>query len=197
MIDIIVEKAKGFLMNPVETFQQSRNDEPVTVFSYFIALLVVNAILSAIVAAAVVGTIAKFAGLNLGAPFPVIVFFAVLVAGFIFTLIFAAWAHLLVYLFGGRKGIMETVKAIVYSHTPRLLFGWIPVLGFIFVLWSLILTIIGIRELQELSTMKAILITGIAVLIPLMIVILILAYFIISPANMVFVPAGQMASPLR
>jgi hypothetical protein len=141
--------------------------------------------------------IAKFAGLNLGAPFPIVVFFAVLVAGFIFTLIFAAWVHLWVYLLGGRKGIMETVKAIIYSHTPRLLFGWIPVLGFIFVLWSLILTIIGIRELQELSTMKAILITGIAVLIPLMIVILILAYFIISPANMVFVPAGQMASPLR
>jgi hypothetical protein len=197
MINIIVEKARGFCLKPVETFRQSRNDDPEAVFPYFAALLLVNAILSAVIAAAVVGTIPVFAGLNFGAPFPVIIFFAVLVAGFIFSLIFAAWVHLWVYLFGGRRGIMQTANAVIYGQTPRLLFGWIPVIGFLFVLWSLVLNIIGIRELQELSTMKATLVVAIAVLIPLILIILAFAYFVISSSNMVFIPAGQMSYPLR
>ena len=127
MINAIIKKARGFLLNPVETFRQSRNDDPGAVFPYFAALLLVNAILSAVIAAVVVGTMPVFAGLNPGAPFPVIIFIAALVAGFIFTLIFAAWVHLWVYLFGGRKGIMQTTNAIIYGQTPRLLFGWIPV----------------------------------------------------------------------
>ena len=197
MIDTLVEKAKGFILDPVETFRQSRNDEPGAVLMYFVPLLVVNAFLSAVVAAAVVGMISRFAGLNLGAPFPVVVFFAVLVAGFILTFIFAAWVHLVAYLFGGRKGIMETVKAIIYGHTPRLLFGWIPVIGFIFVLWSLVLNILGIRELQELSTMKATLVIAIAVLIPLILVILALvAFFTIASATTLPSP-GPVTSLLR
>ena len=154
MIDTIVEKAKGFLTDPVGTFQRSRTDEPGTVFTYFSVLLLVNAIFSAILAAAFIGTIPLFAGMKFGALLPVIVFFAVLVGGFIITLIFAAWVHLWVYIFGGRKGIMQTINAIIYGHTPRLLFGWIPFIGFIFTLWSLVLNIIGLRELQELSTLK-------------------------------------------
>lgn len=196
MIDTIVEKARGFLLKPVETFQQSRDDEPGAVFLYFIALLLVNAILSSVIAATVIGTIPALAGLNLGVPFPVIVFFAALVAGFICTLIFAAWVHLWVYLFGGRKGIMQTTNAIIYGQTPRLLFGWIPVIGFIFTLWSFVLNILGIRELQELSAMKATLVVAIAVLIPLILIILAFAYFVVSSSNMVFIPAGQMSSPI-
>jgi hypothetical protein len=197
MINTIVEKARGFCLKPVETFRQSRNDDPEAVFPYFAALLLVNAILSAVIAAAVVGTIPVFAGLNLGAPFPVIIFFAVLVAGFIFSLIFAAWVHLWVYLFGGRREILQTTNAVIYGQTPRLLFGWIPVIGFLFVLWSLVLTILGIRELQELSTMKATLVVAIAVLIPLILIFLAFAYFVISSSNMVFIPAGQMSYSLR
>jgi hypothetical protein len=197
MITTIVEKANGFLLKPVETFRQSRSEEPGAVFPYFAALLLVNAVLSAVTVAAVVGTMPLFAGLNLGAPFPVIIFIAALVGGFIFTLIFAAWVHLWVYLFGGRKGIMQTTNAIIYGQTPRLLFGWIPVIGFLFMLWSLVLNILGIRELQELSAMKATLVVAIAVLIPLILILLAFAYFVISSTNMVFIPTGQMSSPLR
>jgi hypothetical protein len=197
MIDTIVEKAKGFILDPVETFRQSRTDEPGAVLAYFIPLLVVNAFLSAVIAAAVVGMIAQFAGINLGTPFPIVVFFGVLMAGFVLTLVFAAWVHLWVYLFGGRKGIMQTVKAMVYGHTPRLLFGWIPVLGFIFLLWSLVLNILGIRELQELSTMKATLVIAIAVMIPLILVILALvAFFTIASVTTLPAP-GPVTSLLR
>jgi hypothetical protein len=188
MIDLIVTRVKGFILKPVETFQQSRNDEPGVVFSYFAALLLINAILSAIIALIGIETMPRFAGMPEGIAVPVIVFLMALAGGFIVTLIFAAWLHLWVYILGGRKGIMQTFKAIIYGHTPRLLLGWIPVIGFIFVLWSLALGILGIRELQEMSTGKAILAVVIAVMIPLVIILLVAAYFITSYVTTTAIP---------
>jgi len=51
MINTIVDKVKGFLLNPRGTFQQSHNDVPAVVFTYFAPLLLLYAILSAIIAA--------------------------------------------------------------------------------------------------------------------------------------------------
>ena len=189
MIDFIVTRVKGFLLKPVETFQQSRNDEPGVVFSYFAALLLINAILSAIIALIGIETMPRLAGMPEGIAIPVIVFLMALAGGFILTLIFAAWLHLWVYILGGRKGIMQTFKAIIYGHTPRLLLGWIPFIGFIFVLWSLFLAILGIRELQELSTTKAILAVAIAVMIPLILLMILAAWFMISYMTVTGIPA--------
>lgn len=188
MIDAIITKVKGFLLSPVETFQQSKNDEPSVVFTYFAALLLFHSILVAIIATIGIEKIPMYPGMPAGIAVPVIVFLMALAGGFILTLIFAAWIHLWVYLLGGRKGIMQTFKAIIYGHTPRLLLGWIPFIGFIFMLWSLVLGILGIRELQEISTGKAILAVVIAIIIPLIIIILIGAYFITSYMTTTAVP---------
>jgi hypothetical protein len=188
MIDPIVTRVKGFLLKPVETFQQFKNDEPGIVFSYFAALLLLHAILSAIIAVIGIETLPRYAGIPEGIAVPVIVFFMALAGGFIVTLIFAAWLHLWVYILGGRKGIMQTFKAIIYGHTPRLLLGWIPFIGFVFMLWSLVLGILGIRELQEMSTGKAILAVAIAVMIPLVIILLVAAYFITSYMTTTAIP---------
>ena len=188
MIDPIVTRVKGFLLKPVETFQQFKNDEPGVVFSYFAALLLLHAILSAIIALIGIETMPRYAGIPEGIAVPVIVFFMALAGGFIVTLIFAAWLHLWVYILGGRKGIMQTFKAIIYGHTPRLLLGWIPFIGFVFMLWSLVLGILGISELQEMSTGKAILAVAIAVMIPLVIILLVAAYFITSYMTTTAIP---------
>ncbi len=195
MINTLIDKAKGFLIAPVEMFQQSRTDEPAAVFTYFVALLLVNAIFSALIAAVALNTLSMFAGLNLGIPLPAIVFVAALFGGFIFTLVFSAWLHLWVYIFGGRKGFMQTLNAMIYGHTPRLLFGWIPFIGFIFTLWSLVLNIIGIRELQEIDTVKATIAVAIAVMIPVILIVLAFAYFVIaSPSVVTSLPTGPMPS---
>jgi len=66
-----------------------------------------------------------------------------------------------------------------------LLFGWIPVIEFIAMIWSLVAEIIGIRQLHELTTGKAIsvvilmIITAIILTIVLAAVIAIL--FFLSP----------------
>ncbi|MDP3563040.1 MAG: YIP1 family protein, partial [Methanoregula sp.] len=138
MTDPIVTKVKGFLLNPVETFQQSRNDKMGVVFTYFAALLLLNAILSLLIDAVGFESMQMFSGNMWGFTNPVRGFFIslasgyiltlilaawiifmTLAVGFIFTLIFAAWLHLWVYLFGGRKGIMQTFKAIMYGNTPH------------------------------------------------------------------------------
>jgi hypothetical protein len=186
MIDTLVNKAKGLLLNPVETFRQSRADEPGVVFTYFAALLLLNAVLSALIAFAWNERMPFFAGITAGISVPVMIFFIALAGGFFFTLILAVWLHLWVYLLGGRMGFLQTFKAIMFGNTPRLLLGWIPLIGFVFALWSLVLGILGIRELQEISTGKAILAMVIAFLIPLIFIILLAAYLI--PSNMVVMP---------
>ncbi|MFA4876343.1 MAG: Yip1 family protein [Methanoregula sp.] len=178
MIHTIVDKVKGLLINPVATFRQSKTDAPEAVFTYFGVILLVHAIFAAVMATRWTGPQQGFAFMSWGNELPLMVFLMAIAGGFIFAIIFAAWLHLWVYLLGGRQGIMQTFKAIIYGHTPRLLLGWIPVIGFIFMLWSLVLGILGIRELQELSTGKAILAFAIAILIPLILMILLAAAFV-------------------
>jgi len=188
MFDTIVTKVKGFLLSPVETFQQSKTDDLNAVFTYFGVLLLFNAIITAVIAAVGIETMQQFAGPSYGMALPIMVFFMMLVGGFICTLIFAAWLHLWVCLLGGKNGIMQTVNAVIYGSTPRLLLGWIPFIGILFTLWSLVLNVLGIRELQELSTGKAILVVAIAVIIPLIILILVAAYFFTAYTTTMAVP---------
>jgi hypothetical protein len=67
-----------------------------------------------------------------------------------------SWTHLFVRAFGGRKGYGNTIKAFAYGNTPLLLFGWIPFVGMLFPFWAWVLNIIGIRQLHEISTGRAI-----------------------------------------
>jgi len=197
MIDTILAKAKGFLFDPVEAFRKSGNDEPGTVLTYLGLLLIFNAAISAILIAVGTDPVQQYAGLSWGAAGAVMVFFLVLVIGFTGTFILAAWIHLWVYLLGGRRGILRTVTAIVYGSTPSLILGWIPILGVIFALWSLVLGVLGIRELQALSTAKAILAIALALMIPLIIVLLALALFL--PVSMIVTevppPVVSMVQP--
>ena len=91
-------------------------------------------------------------GLSILAFIPMLFF-----AGLVGTIIFAVYMHIWVYLAGGREGITETWKAVIYASTPSLLLGWIPVVGLVVFLWSLVLTVIGIRELQNMTTARAVL----------------------------------------
>jgi hypothetical protein len=47
-----------------------------------------------------------------------------------------------------------------------LLFGWIPFIGFIAIIWALVLNVLGIRQFQELTTGRAIL----AIIMPFIII---------------------------
>ena len=183
MIDAIIQKAKGFLISPVESFQNSRADETNAVVSYFVALLVFHAVLAAVISFIGMNALGMFTRIMPGFALPVVIFFWVLAGGIIVTALFSLWLHLWVFIVGGRKGILQTAKAVIYGMTPGMLLGWIPFIGFIFCLWSIVLQIIGIRELQEISSGKALLAVIIAIMVPLILMILLAMYFFISAVS--------------
>ena len=186
MINQIIQKIKGFLLKPVETFQKSRGDDVVPVIAYFVFLLIVNGILWALVMASRVMmhpllTIARY---DPGTE-PVLVFIIVLILVIVlqlfFILIFGLLLHLFAYITGARKGIVQTEKAVIFGSTPLLLLGWIPVIGTIIGgIWSIILTIIGLRELHGITTGKAILAFVLSLAIIMIILVLIIGWFSIS-----------------
>ena len=180
MIDACVGKVKGFLIRPVEAFRQAKTDEPGPVLVYLALLGVINAAFSAIIAVFALSSSREYLPYLSGAAGPVLIFLIVLVAEFFFTLVFAAWLHFWVYVVGGRRGILQTVIAVVYGSTPRLLLGWIPFVGILFLFWSLVLWVLGVRDLQELSTAKAVIAVAVAILIPLVVLVILFAYLYVG-----------------
>ena len=99
---------------------------------------------------------------------------------FVLVFIGAAWLHLFVYLLGGRKGYIRTLKAVTFGSTLSMLFGWIPFVGILAGIWSLVLEVLGIWELQEMTTARAALAVILAILVILLIVIAIASFFVIA-----------------
>jgi hypothetical protein len=189
MIDAILKKVRGLITNPLGTFRNSRGDDARSVFHYFLVLLLVDALLTAIISLTGLGpwgTVVRFLRLR----HPVLVFFLVLVGGLILAPLFSAWLHLWVYMLGGRKGFVQSLKAVMYGATPGLLLGWIPFIGIIFHLWSMVLAIFGIHELHEIEADRAAFAVIVAVIIPLVILALVAAWLLVASVNLT-VPAER------
>jgi len=87
---------------------------------------------------------------------PVVFALLAVLGAFASLFISGSLTHLFVRAFGGRKGYGNTIKAFAYGNTPLFLFGWIPFVGMLFPFWAWVLNIIGIRQLHEISTGRAI-----------------------------------------
>jgi hypothetical protein len=194
------ELIKGFLFDPVSTYQKVRSADLGDALKYYLVVVVINAILSAIVGLVMVSAIwAMFAPIFEGLGIPVSLAAGVGVVVFAIVMIFvqllmvfisAAWLHIFVYLLGGRKGYLQTLKSISYGSTPSMLFGWIPFIGFIGAIWSFILSILGVRELHEMTTGRAAIAVLLAVVVLAIIIILILAFFFIAFSEVMPMPMG-------
>jgi len=188
----IIQTTVGFLLNPVETFQQHDDTSFIQAFQYFITLVLFYAVLSIIGLSShllkygqepfVFGSLLFIALISF--------FFAIIrfVAG---VFIWGLLQHIFVLLMGGEYGINQTLKVIMYSSVPGLIFGWILsalpimsdiqtmatislIISSIIFIWVLVLQVLGIRELHKISTARSI---G-AVCIPVVIVVLISLLFI-------------------
>ena len=73
------------------------------------------------------------------------------------SFLWAGLLHVWILLFGGKRSYAKTYELGAYAGTPALLLGWIPFLGFVGQIWSLILLIIGTQEVHGISRTKAIL----------------------------------------
>ena len=195
------QKIKGFLSSPSATFQKVKNEDFGESFKYYLILVIVLYGILSVVFSIILqyliysfftsnpyyaysnilgpGTLSYSSTFNI---VPSLIILAILL-GYLFTIVGAIlsyfigglWVHLWVYIFGGRKGISQTLKAYGYGSTPTLVLGWIPIISIIFSIWTLILFTLGIRELHEISTGKAVAAVLIAILIPIAIIVAIAA----------------------
>ena len=114
-------------------------------------------------------------------PFAVVIyFFGLLLGSCAWALFLGIGVHLAARALGGSGTASETMTACFLSFTPLMMTGWIPLIGsYIADLWSLALFVIGIREVQALSTPRAVL----AVVLPvaLLFSLLILAFVSLTP----------------
>ena len=190
------EKVKGFLGAPLNTFNNVEAEALGSAVKYFTIWLVIYVVLRTVVfytlERRVLETLWDLPGWRDAAlylyHFDPVAFALLAVAGAFGSLfITGSWAHLFVRAFGGRKGYGNTIKAFAYGQTPLLLFGWIPFVGMLFWIWALVLNIIGIRQLHEISTGRAVgavllSIVALGVIIALIVMFVVLL-FVVSAAG--------------
>ncbi|MDD1701933.1 MAG: YIP1 family protein [Methanoregula sp.] len=156
MIAECYEKAKAFLMAPVEALQKSRSDTTESMLRYYVLIVLFNAILTALIALIfgghgtlnVMSQLMKQLGWVIpfiGAVGTILMVIVVVILTIIFLFLCAIWFHIWIYVAGGRKGYMDTVKALAYGSTPVMIIGWIPVIGsFIGSIWTFVLEVLRV-----------------------------------------------------
>ena len=193
MVLSIEERIKGFLFSPSETFDASKEDTLGDSLTYFVAVLAIFAAIFGTFIAIYTGMwlsifmslITQIPGASTSMPpfigeigpliamlLFVLFFIAVLIGGIIGAFIGGLWTHIWVFLVGGRKGVAQTIKAVMYGATPNLLLAFMP--------WAIIVQVIGIRQLQELSTGRAILAAILAIIIPVILFVVLFTAFVPS-----------------
>ena len=186
-----LEKIKGFLFDPTDTLIRHKNENLSDALWYYIVFLAIYGILFGLVVGLGFGTMggalgggrAFIGGAILGGALGIIgVVLALIIAGLIGLFLWGIIVHIFVLIVGGRRGLSTTVRALIYAMTPNLLLGWIPVVGILAALWSLVLEVLAIRELHEISTTRAIF-AVIVVPILFMILAAIVAVFVFGMAG--------------
>jgi hypothetical protein len=181
------QKVRGFLIAPASTFDNVETEALGSALRYFAIWAAIYAILQTILLYTVdrgaLETLSDLLGLNAAAVYllnPAVFGLVGLLGAFASLFIYGSWAHLFVRAFGGRKGYWNTIKAFAYGNTPLFLFGWIPFVGTLFSIWALVLDIIGIRQLHEISTGRAIGAVLLSALALAIIVVLIVVAVVLS-----------------
>jgi hypothetical protein len=172
-----LDKAKGFLFEPSKAFYNSREDSLIGVLKYYLILVLIYSFLETLTRiffGEMIGLImGKYAMISGDAGLKQIIMKSIYYVVYAIPGVFISGAilHIGVFIAGGKNGSNQTTKALVYSSTPSLLLGWIPVINIIAGMWSLGLYIMGVREFQEISTERALL----AVMMPLILILLLVA----------------------
>ncbi len=127
----LTDKIVGFIVRPVETYRAVRDEEFAAPSIYFLVLLIIDAILTAIVAylglAAVDANTPRF---DLGLGGSIGAFIAGLIIAFIVgivaLLLWAVFLHIGAKIMSGRGDFADSFKSAVYAQTPNLLLGVDP-----------------------------------------------------------------------
>lgn len=122
-------------------------------------------------------------------------FVVLLIIAVTVPLIVGIWLHIWVYLFGGRRGIGQTLKTAMYSYTLFFIITWIPIIGFFAgALSTLYPQKIGIEELHHISSRRATGAVCVAAFLPAVAFAGVIVMAVIAPASTLsFLPSGSEA----
>ncbi len=116
----------------------------------------------------------------------IFIYLIVLLSSFVSAFLLMMWIRI----FGGKWKYENAYKLKVYSNAPYYVFGWIPFIGGLFLIYSLILLIIGTKQIFKFSTLKATLIYVIPLIIIFLLFVILfgLLFFalIYQPSEVIF-----------
>lgn len=98
--------------------------------------------------------------------------------GLLLSFLSAALLHVWILIFGGRANYEKSYQLYVYSMTPDLLFGWIPVVSFVSWIYSLYLLIVGTQKVHGIKQMTAVLMYVVPIAILLVFVAAAIAFVV-------------------
>jgi hypothetical protein len=170
-----LDKVVGFLARPAETFRAVRGETLTDAAVYFLLLLILTSVLAGVMVYLGFSVVDGSAlGIDTGRDAGLMSLVWALVFTYVwglFTLVI--WSVALqigAKALGGRGEFADAFKTAVYAQTPYLLFGWIPIVGWLLTqLWAVVLTVIGVREFYGLETGKAAAVAVVALVLYLMV----------------------------
>jgi hypothetical protein len=182
-----IERINGFLWSPAETFEASKEETLSDAYVYCFPLLVIFSVLLAVIIGIVLANPVAQSILGMRPDSELLKIITlmsasgIILGGTVGVLIAGIWMHIWAYAFGGRNGLEQTIKVLLYAATPLLVLGWIPVIGTaIGAIWSLLLLLTGLTQLQGMYSGRAILALVAALLVPVVVIGVIAA--VLGPA---------------
>lgn len=152
----IPEKAMQVLLHPVR-FLSKNTDGYQEIFKYLLLLTLVPAGIGASLYAIYPdeGIAADYREIGIEITPLLLFFFAYLDSISVFLLASAA-VHAFAYVWGARYGFRSTARAVAFSYTPVLLFGWLPWINYLALAWMLALLVLGLKEQHKIPATHAI-----------------------------------------
>ncbi|HOT03536.1 MAG TPA: YIP1 family protein [Methanolinea sp.] len=183
----ILEKIRGFMFTPSFAFRKVKDEDAGESIKYLMVLAVFYAIMSALMTAIEIFSHPFLIGLPAIGANPVEPFLfiswviVILVVTLLMAVFFGLWLHVWVYLLGGKKGVWQTEKSVFYNLTPTFLLGWIPVIGpLVGGVWSVIIGVIGVKELHGMPDTRAAIAVVLSIVIASVLVVLILGAMLLA-----------------
>lgn len=185
-------KVTGIFFRSTDTFRALEEEHFAPALFHFLKLTALFSLLMTATLYTLPGIpIAKRWSLTAQALQPQDFFVVLLVATVMMPLLVGVWLHIWVYIFGGRRGIGQTLKAAMYSYTPFYIIAWIPILGLIGGAASTLYPqYVGIRELHHVSSRRAAGAVCAAAFLPVVAVFGIIILLLAAPASMVTAPTS-------
>ncbi|MBI2971661.1 MAG: YIP1 family protein [Candidatus Aenigmarchaeota archaeon] len=166
-----VEKIKEVLLSPTAFFTAIKREQGIKEALVYVSILsLVSIILNYAINPKV---FSELAALGLPSSIGIGIIALIWVLGILLNFLVVGFFHIFVMLLGGKEGYGATYRAFAYAATPTNLFGWIPLIGILFSLWSLYLNVKGLSILQHMSTGRALA----AIVIPIAIILILIFTF--------------------